>query len=169
MKVLNIHSREYPVAPEKLGSLIDTLASPNDLLWPHRLWPRMKFDKSLSVSARGGHGPIRYFVEEYAPGKRVVFRFTGPRGFDGFHGYDVIELEKNKTELRQTLEMKTHGSAQLLWPLIYRPLHDALIEDSLSFAELRLQLNPTEASWSWWVKLLRWVMSGGKSRPRRIA
>ena len=169
MKVVNIHSREYRVASSEVCCLIDTLSSENDLLWPHRLWPRMKFDKSLAVSAKGGHGPIRYFVEEYMPGKRVVFRFTVPNGFDGYHGYDVFELEKNKTELRETLMMKTHGMAQLLWPLIFRPLHDALIEDSLSFAELRLNLTPTVLEWSWWVKFLRWAISGGKSRPQKIA
>jgi len=69
----------------------------------------MKFDKPLSVSANGGHGPIRYFVEEYEPGKRVVFRFTGPNGFDGCHGYDVFELEKDKTGLRETLKMNKHA------------------------------------------------------------
>jgi len=168
MKVINIHSREYPLGSDELGQLVDTLASKNDLLWPHRLWPRMKFDKPLSVSTRGGHGPIRYFVEEYVTGKRVVFRFTAPNGFDGYHGYDVIELEKNKTELRETLEMNTRGLAQISWPLFFRPLHDALIEDSLSYAELRLDLTPTVSSWSWWVKFLRWAMSGGKSRPQRI-
>ena len=65
MKVVNIHSREYPVASAEVGRLVDTLSSENDLLWPHQLWPRMKFDKPLAVSANGGHGPIRYFVEEY--------------------------------------------------------------------------------------------------------
>ncbi len=169
MKVINIHSREYLVASIEVGRLVDTLSSENDLLWPHQLWPRMKFDKPLSVSANGGHGPIRYFVEEYMPGKRIVFRFTSPNGFDGFHGYDVFELENNKTELRETLKMKTHGMAQLSWPLIFRPLHDALIEDSLSFAELRLNLTPTVSEWSWRVKFLRWVISGGKSRPQKIA
>ena len=149
MKVINIHSRVYPVASAEVGRLVDALSSENDLLWPHQLWPRMKFDKPLSVSAKGGHGPIRYFVEEYVPGKRAVFRFTGPNGFDGYHGYDVFELQKDKTELRQTLKMNTHGLAQLLWPLIFRPLHDALIEDSLCLAELRLNLTPTVSEWTW--------------------
>ena len=169
MKVINIHSREYPVTSAEVGRLVDTLSSENDLLWPHQLWPRMKFDKPLSLSAKGGHGPIRYFVEEYVPGKRVVFRFMGPSGFDGYHGYDVFELEKDKTELRETLKMNTHGMAQLSWPLIFRPLHDALIEDSLCFAELRLNLTPTVSEWSWWVKFLRWAIAGGKSRPQKIA
>jgi hypothetical protein len=133
MKVINIHSREYPVSSAEVGRLVDTLSSENDLLRP-----RMKFDKPLAVSANGGHGPIRYFVEEYVPGKRVVFRFTGPKGFNGYHGYDVFELEKDKTELRETLKMNTHGMAQISWPLIFRPLHDALIEDS--FASLNCGL-----------------------------
>jgi hypothetical protein len=57
MKVINIHCREYPVSSKEVGLLLDSLASKNDLLWPHHLWPRMKFDKPLSVNAAGGHGP----------------------------------------------------------------------------------------------------------------
>jgi hypothetical protein len=169
MKILNIHSREYPVASAEVGRLVDTLSSNNDLLWPHQLWPRMTFDRPLSVSANGGHGPIRYIVEEYIPGKRVVFRFTAPNGFDGYHGFDVYELESDRTELRQTLKMSTHGMARLSWPLIFGPLHDALVEDSLSFAELHLNHTPTVLEWSWWVKFLRYAISGGKSRLQRIS
>ena len=60
MKVINIHSREYPIPSVEVGHLIDTLSSENDLLWPHALWPRMKFDKPLFVSAKGGHAPITW-------------------------------------------------------------------------------------------------------------
>ena len=48
MKVINIHSREYPVPSAEVGRLVDTLSSENDLLWPHALWPRMKFNKPHS-------------------------------------------------------------------------------------------------------------------------
>ena len=169
MEVINIHSRIYPVPSAEVGRLVDSLSSKNDLLWPHEMWPRMKFDKPLAVSANGGHGPIRYFVEEYVPGQRVLFRFTGPRGFAGYHGYDVFELEADKTELRETLRMHTHGTAQVSWPLILRPLHDALIEDSLSLAELHLNLAPQVSKWSLWVRFLRWAISGGKSQPQEFA
>ena len=161
MKVVNIHSREFPVSSTEVGRLLDSLSSKNDLLWPHQLWPRMKFDKPLAVSAKGGHGPIRYFVEEYVPGIRIVFRFTGPKGFNGLHRYDVSDLENGKTELRHTLEMNTHGPAMISWPLIFRPLHDALIEDSLSFAELHLGLEPVVKEWSLYVRSLRRVLSSG--------
>ncbi|MCP3852160.1 MAG: SRPBCC family protein [Gammaproteobacteria bacterium] len=169
MKVINIHSRMLQASSKEVGALVDTLSSKSDLLWPHKLWPKMEFDKPLSVSANGGHGPIRYFVEEYSAGEHIKFRFTGPSGFDGYHGYDVIEIEPDKTELRQTLKMRARGIALLTWPLLFRPLHDALIEDSLSFAELHLNLTPTVAKWSLYVRLLRWVISRGKGREQKIA
>ncbi len=169
MHIINIHARSFPCPPDMLGRLLDSLASSDDQLWPHSLWPRMRFDKPLSVSASGGHGPIRYVVDAHEPGRHVLFRFTGPKGFDGFHGYDVIDLEEGRVELRQTLEMHTHGRALVSWPLLYAPLHDALIEDSLSFAQLHLGLEPDIQPWSLRVRLLRWLISGGKGRAQRIA
>ena len=169
MRITNIHGRTYPVPPEAVGRLLDSLASRDDRLWPHRLWPRMHFDKPLSVSANGGHGPIRYVVEAYQPGERVRFRFTGPKGFDGFHGYEVFDLGEGRAELRETLKMHTHGLAVISWPLLYAPLHDALIEDSLSFAQLHLGLEPDIRPWSTWVRLLRWLISRGSGRKQKIA
>ena len=168
MKVINIHSREYRASAREVGLLVSTLSSRNDLLWPHHSWPRMKFDKPLAVGAAGGHGPIRYRVEKYEAGKLVRFRFTGPNGFDGYHGYEVIEMENGITELRQTLEMQTQGLAVISWPLMYRPLHDALIEDSLTCAEVQLGLVPKIFPWSTWVKLLRLIVSGGKAGPQKL-
>ena len=168
MKVINIHSREYEASAREVGLLLDTLSSRNDLLWPHHLWPRMKFDKPLAVDAAGGHGPIRYRVEKYEPGKLVQFRFTGPSGFDGFHGYEILEKEDGRTGLRQTLKMQTRGLAVLSWPLMYRPLHDALIEDSLTRAEVQLALKPKNSQWSAWVRLLRWIVSRGKAGPQKL-
>ena len=85
MKVINIHECELDGTPEQVGLLIDSLASAEDALWPYQLWPRMEFDRPLDVGATGGHGPVRYFVEEYTPGQSIKFRFTGPKGFNGFH------------------------------------------------------------------------------------
>lgn len=166
MQVLNIHERELEVSPLQIAELIDSLASRKDLLWPKHLWPRMELDHSLGVGAKGGHGPIRYFVEEYAPGKSIKFRFTGPKGFDGFHGYEILGGPQQPLILRHTLKMNTHGPAILSWPLVYRPLHDALIEDSLATAQISLGLTPEIQAWSLRVKMLRWLVSGGKARSQ---
>ena len=62
--------------------------------------------------------------------------------------------------------MTLNGPAFLTWPLIIRPLHDALLEDALATAEASLGMIPKMQTWSPWVKLLRWVMSGGKARSQ---
>ena len=162
MKVLNIHERMLNASPAEVGSLIDSLASDNDLLWPKHSWPRMEFDRPLSIDATGGHGPIRYFVEAYTPGQSIRFRFIGPKGFDGFHSYDVIPAG-DKTTLRHTLEMQARWLVVISWPLVFYPMHNALIEDSLACAEASLGLAPTIRPWSPWVRLLRWALSGDKA------
>lgn len=163
MEVLNIHLRELRATRAQVGALIDSLSSPADLLWPRRLWPRMTFDRPLAIGAVGGHGPIRYLVEAYTPGESIRFRFTGPAGFDGFHGYELREVTASTVELRHTLKMRTSGRARLTWPLVYRPLHDALVEDSFATAEASLGLKPNLRPWSPWVRFLRRAISGGRA------
>jgi len=164
MEVLNVHERVLESEPVQVGALLDSLSSREDRLWPKHIWPRMEFDCPLGVGATGGHGPIRYFVEEYTPGRSIKFRFTGPKGFDGFHGYEIISTSKQPTVLRHTLKMNTQGPAIVSWPLVYRPMHDALLEDSLATAQISLGVAPQIQVWSLWVKVLRWVVSGGKAR-----
>lgn len=156
--VLNLHERTLPVPASAVGELIDRLASPEDRLWPTDRWPAMRFDRALEVGARGGHGPIRYFVEEYKPGQSIRFRFTGPKGFVGTHGFEIIEVAPDLTQLRHVLEMGLKGRARLSWPLIFRPLHDALIEDALDRAAAFLVKKPVELrDWPIRVKWLRWL------------
>jgi hypothetical protein len=69
MVVVNVHERMLDASITEIGKLIDTLASAEDKLWPRDRWPAMKFDRPLSVGAVGGHGPIRYTVESYQPGR----------------------------------------------------------------------------------------------------
>ena len=166
MKILNIHERELEANHEQVGALIDSLSSEDDRLWPNHSWPRMKFDRPLSIGAVGGHGPIGYFVEEYNPGQSIKFRFTSPKGFKGFHKYEVVKSTYKSVLLRHTIEMTLHGSAFLTWPLIIRSLHDALLEDALATAQASLGIIPQMQMWSPWVKIIRWVMSGGKAKPQ---
>ena len=166
MKVLSIHERELDANCEQVGALIDSLASEDDRLWPNHSWPRIQFDRPLSIGADGGHGPIGYSVEEYNPARSIKFRFTKPKGLKGFHAFEVLNKTQQSVSLRHTIEMTTHGSAILTWPLVIRPLHDALLEDALATAEASLGMIPKIQSWSPWVKLIRWVISGGKARSQ---
>jgi len=166
MKVINIHERELDANLEQVGLLIDSLSSKDDRLWPNHSWPCMKFDRPLSIGADGGHGPIGYFVEEYELGQSIKFRFTNPKGFNGFHRYEVVRSTQQSVLLRHTIEMTLHGSARLTWPLIIRPLHDALLEDALATAQASLGMIPQMQAWSPWVKFLRLAMSGGKAHSQ---
>jgi hypothetical protein len=168
MQVINTHQRLFNCPAIRVGTLIDLLASPQNCLWPSYLWPNMKFDKEISIGARGGHGPIRYFIENYSRGKFISFRFTGPSGFRGMHKFEVIQISSDSCKLQHLLELNPKGLARLTWPLIYRPLHDALIEDALATGQLNLQINPEIKQWSLWVKCLRWILSAGKAKPQTI-
>ncbi len=135
---------------------MSTLSSDQDLVWPNRYWPRMKLDKGLVLGARGGHGPIGYFVQALEEGKRVRFEFTRPRGFYGYHEFEVNAIDEHTTVVRHNLIMDAKGLAVLSWTLIYRPLHDALVEDALDKIDHHFSQEKKKTEWSVWVKILRW-------------
>ena len=161
MKVVNVHQRLLYASPEQVGALIDSLSSPEDVLWPNDTWPRMKFDRPLGVGATGGHGPIGYFVEAYVPGESIRFRFTEPKGFNGWHACEILDATAWHCILEHRIEMKLEGRALLLWPLVIGPLHDACLEDLLSRAQALLGNEPKVVPWSPWVRFLRWWHTRG--------
>ena len=162
MKVLNVHERDLRGEAD-VGALIDDLAGgDSDRLWPWERWPAMRFDRRLGVGAVGGHGPIRYEISEYEPGRRVRFQFTRPRGFIGFHEYRVLEMSERKI-LQHVLTMRVVGLARVTWPLVFEPLHNALIEDSLDKAERAVTGEVQHpARWSPHVRTLRWFFRRGQ-------
>jgi hypothetical protein len=167
--VHNIHERQLAAPAAAAGALLDSLAGQNDRLWPRRQWPPMRFDRPLGVGATGGHGPIRYTVEEYVPGVRVRFRFLAPTGFHGYHEYEVLPDAGHGCWLRHSLVMTTGWPAWVSWPLFYRRLHDALIEDSLDTATRNLGLAlPTPHRWSRRVRMLRSLARPLRSEARRL-
>ncbi len=161
--VNNVHERLFNthLTIAMAGELIDRLGEGrNDALWPAGYWPPIRFDRPLGVGAVGGHGPIRYFVEAYEPGRSIRFRFTAPRGFVGTHVFDVRSVAPETVQFRHALTMRLEGMARLSWPLIYRWLHDALIEDALDCAEANCTSQPVKKRrWSLWVRLLRHLTS----------
>jgi hypothetical protein len=156
----SIHERRLTASPEVVGELLDSLASENDRLWPHRRWPAMRLDKGLAPGSRGGHGPVRYEVARYEPGRLAAFAFTSDFGIAGEHRCEVIDGPAGTTLLRHTLEGRPTGWMRLGWPLAFRWLHDALIEDAFDRAEAQVKGERwTPASLPSHVRLLRWILT----------
>ncbi|WP_407565824.1 SRPBCC family protein [Streptomyces sp. 184] len=169
MGVYNVHERLLEAEPREVGALVDSLAGDGDALWPRAAWPAMRFDGPLAVGATGGHGPIRYAVTAHVPATWVRFTFDAPRGFDGFHEYTVHAVDEHRTLLRHTLAMNARGPARLTWPLLWRHLHDACLEDSMDLAEAHWQTPAHPARWNGYVRLLRAVAARTAARRRRTA
>ena len=159
LKVINVHERVLSAPAAAVGDLLDSLSSAEDALWPHDKWPAMRLDAPLGLGASGGHGPIRYSVCEYEPGRRVCFSFTAPRGFEGTHCFEVEPVEEGSARLRHVVEMDARWPAFVSWPLVFGPLHDSLLEDCLDAAARSLGDVPQDARWSLRTKLLRRVLS----------
>ena len=158
--VRNTHERWWPVAPEKVGPLLDSLASEDDRLWPVDDWPPMTFDRPLGVGATGGHGSMTYTVVAYTPGRMVTFELTPGLGLRGHHRF-VVEPQTRGghagTVVRHEASARVHGRMVWMWPLITRWVHDAVVEDALDCCHRELMGTPPErpARWSPWVRRLR--------------
>jgi hypothetical protein len=160
MRIENVHERALPVGGTAAGSLIDGLAGAGDRLWPHDRWPPMRFEGGLCEGSEGGHGPVRYQVVQHQSGRFVRFRFTGPPGLVGEHRYELQSGEGTVT-LRHVLSGRAEGRMRWQWPLLFGPLHDALIEDSLDHAIAAVSEATYEpARWPGRVRALRWLLKG---------
>jgi len=168
MKIDNRHERSFRTEADSLGSILDTLSGPDDRLWPRDTWPPMHFDTSLKPGARGGHGVVGYEVEEYAPGRRAIFRFDGTgitADLDGRHYFEVIR-RNSRVILRHVIDAECGIKAWLKWKIVIEPLHDALLEDALDHAEQAMfGCVSRPARWSLRVKILRKILA--KKRLRR--
>lgn len=153
----NVHRREFRTTEARLGELLDKIAGPDDRLWPKEHWPPVVLDRPLGVGADGGHGPIRYSVEEYEPGRRVVFRFRPPTPVAGKHVFEVLPGGAPGTAvLRHVLTGRPTGTGLLSWAVAIRWMHDAVLEEVLDRAGRAVGDPPGRpAQWSPWVRLCR--------------
>lgn len=167
MNIVNVHQRRLEATPAQVAELMASLGSPDDKLWPPG-WPRIRFDRPLVPGAVGGHGPIDYVVTAYTPGESIRFRFTGPKGFNGWHSFSVLGATEEDCVLEHRIEMQTEGRATLLWELAIRHLHNALVEDALSQAQRAVGNKPLVVPWPVKVRLLRRLLPAGRSKPRAV-
>lgn len=170
MRIDSLHERSFKTKSDAVGRILDTLSGPEDRLWPRDIWPPMLFDKSLTLGARGGHGVIRYEIEEYSPGRRAVFRFDGTgltADFDGRHYFEVIP-RNGHVILRHVIDAEGNFKAWLKWKVLIEPLHDALLEDALDRAELALKGSVARpARWNSRVRILRRILAKKRLRAKQ--
>jgi len=161
----NVQSREIAAPAATVGALLDRLAGPDDPLWPAPRWDPVRFDRGLTLGAAGGHGPIRYTVAQYEPGRRIRCEFDPRTGATGYHEFRVEPIGPQRCRLVHDLVATTHGAMLVGWPLVVRWLHEALIQDLLDNAERAATgALPRPARWSPWVRLLRRVFERGARR-----
>jgi hypothetical protein len=154
--VRNVHERLVPAPLTEVGPLLDRIGGPEDVLWPSPAWVPMVLDGPLAVGMVGGHGPIRYRVTAYEPGRRVEFAFDPRTGLHGTHMFTAEAAGPDGTMLRHVLEGRLSGVARLTWPLAIRWLHDAVLEELLDNAGRAIGAPPARpAQWSPWVRLMR--------------
>jgi hypothetical protein len=157
--VRNVHTRRFPrpVPPE----LLATLGTEDDRLWPVADWPPTRLDGPAVPGTTAGHGPVRYVLSEVSP-DHLRFRFTAPKGLHGYHEFTV-----SGDTLTHVLAGTLHGAARLSWPLVFRPLHNALLEQLLDRAELAVTGRVSRpARWSRYVRFLRALARIRSRAPR---
>lgn len=133
--VRNVHERALPVPAAEAGLLLDRIGAADDPLWPAPAWVPVRFDRPLAVGADGGHGPVRYHVTGYEPGRRVELTFHPRTGLIGGHTLEVEERGPHACVLRHRLSARPAGRMRLLWPALVRVCHDTVIEHLLDNAE----------------------------------
>ncbi len=152
----NVHERHVRAPADRVGAVLETLASRDDRCWPGAAWWPLVLDSGLEPGSRGGHAVIRYTVTAHEAGRRVEFTFDRSTRIEGTHTFTVVDRGDGTALLRHVIEGRLRGRMVALWPLAVRWLHDALLEDAFDRVERTLGVGPgTPARWSPWVRLLR--------------
>jgi hypothetical protein len=152
----NVHERIIDAPATTVGPLIDAIGREGDRLWPSPAWVPMRLDRPVQVGADGGHGPIRYWVSEHEPGRRIRFTFHSEGGIEGYHELSVEPIVDQRCVMRHVVEAVPRGAMRILVPVAVRWAHDAVIEDLLDNAERAATGTVRQpARWSLWVRILR--------------
>lgn len=163
----NTHERVIDASASTVGALLEDLGQAGDRIWPSPAWVPMKLDRPVEVGADGGHGPIRYHVTEYEPGRRIRFDFHERTGVTGFHEFTVEALGPDRCLARHHMDVDLHGMMRVLFPAAIESMHDAVLEDLLDNLERAATGTVSSpATWSPWARAC-WIL-GEQSPPRAV-
>jgi hypothetical protein len=162
----NIQSRVVDAPAGIIGALLDRVASDDDPIWPAPTWPPIRLDNGLRPGSRGGHGPVRYSVEAYEPGRMIRFRFDPAMRMRGHHEFRIEPLDAGRTRVAHILTGTPNVTAWIRWIVVVRWLHEALLRDLLDNVERAATgaaLPPRKHNP--WVRFLRRRLATVDSRP----
>lgn len=160
MDVINTHKRIINLPKAEVATLLETLSTKKDKVWPKDNWPSIRFKNGLKVREVGGHGIIRYSVYEFIPEKLIVFKFLKPKGFNGIHKFEIVAINKSSTEVKHSIIMKTTSMmATLKWVIAIKWLHNALIENAFDTIENNYLEVKKHTKWNCWVSLWRFILT----------
>ena len=152
----NVQQRVIDAPAVVVGAVLDSASGPADRLWPAD-WPPLKLDAGLKVGSHGGHGPIRYSVSEYEPGRRIRFVPDADLGLEGYHEFTVTPQGPDRSLVSHVIDARLQGRMILSWPIAIRWVHEAVLRDLLDTVERNStgRLAGAPARWSLWVRILR--------------
>lgn len=133
--VFNMHRRTIAADLDSVGKVIDSLGGPQDLLWPAQDWMPMRLDGPMELGTTAGHGPGRYYVVGYQPGRWIRFEQTHPGYMQGFHEFSAHPAGPNVTVLQHLLAMRFTPLGWPIYPTLLRVVHDTIIEMAMDCAE----------------------------------
>jgi hypothetical protein len=159
----NIQSRVIDAPASTVGALLDRIASDDDPIWPAPAWPPIRLDNALRPGSRGGHGPIRYTVVAYEPGRLIRFAFDPVMRTTGYHEFRAEPVDAGRTRVVHVLTGTPRPGTWLRWIVAIRWLHEALLRDLLDNVEQAATGSALpRRRWTPWVRVVRRVI-----RPRK--
>jgi hypothetical protein len=135
--MLNTQSRYLPTSAARAAAALGDLVT----LWPAPPWPALRLDGGLAVGSRGGHGPIRYAVS-VRERDRIRFDFDPRIGLVGYHELRIEPTGDGRCRMVDTLAGRARGRMRLLWPVMFRWLHEDLMHDLFDNVEAHLTGHP---------------------------
>jgi hypothetical protein len=129
----NVHTRVLRASIEQVRPWIDAAWTgtdrdpfPRDVVKNWRKNPPGTDPLALVPGrTRIGHGPFAFRIESWDGERWRVSVET--HGYQGWHGFD-LRTTPDGCEITHRLEVQLSGSARVLWPLCFAPIHDWCVE-----------------------------------------